>query len=112
MSTNDWLQQLKAGDTVAISGRLSPTPTLGMVDRATATQIVLAGNARFVRKDGREHGVDDWARRVLLEPTQDVVRAATHARLVAKLRRVQWDALPLETLESVATLLPKLTSVS
>jgi len=114
--TNDWLAQLKPGDTVLVQGRgnalsSAPLSTTGKVFKVTKTMIVLrkgnedAPGTRFRRDTGREVTTDSghWAQ--LLEPTPEAI--ATHDKtwskfkIVRRLEGTDWKQLPLELLETI-----------
>jgi len=102
---NNWLQNLKPGDSVIVSPGATYTPDyVAMVTRTTATQIHI-GNVKFRRTNGREVGGDRWHSADLREPTPDAlaaVRLREHkARLLSKFRETRWGRLPLSVLEEI-----------
>lgn len=84
MST-DWLAELKAGDTVILSG-FGGADTLGKVDRVTATQIVV-NTLRFNKDNGSKRGGSSrWAGRIhLVQPTPERVEGIKRREYVNQL---------------------------
>jgi hypothetical protein len=107
MGTNDWLAQLKEGDTVLAIGRSSES--VRRVQRLTATLIVLDNGDRFNRKYGSSTGTDAWTSVHLAEATPEhIERIRTEGkrqRLAQSLSRRNWLNLPLPVLEEINAVL-------
>lgn len=109
---DEWLVNLKVGDTVIVS-----TPqgyrdclTRSSVKRLTKTLIFTEDGMKFRRRTGCNPG--DWAASFLLEPTpenmerlRDSVLKNRQIGLARKLRKYAWHKLSLETLQGVEKLL-------
>ena len=104
MQNDDWLKDIKAGDTVINS------PSIGRnneytatVTHATKTRIHIGGTK--YRRDGREIGGSVWHRTYLHEATPAAIAAIHRRERVSKLARtfaeMQWHKLPLEVLETI-----------
>lgn len=97
MEYQEWLEQLKPGDEVYISGRTG-TPTKGKVTRLTKARIFvtngkyLSGNDNelaFHKKDGYSVGGGSWYSSSLLQPTdklREQVEVAALKRKAANLK--------------------------
>lgn len=72
---HDWLAKLSKGDEVATTGRYG-TQGIGVVERQTATQIVLRDGSRYRLKDGYVVG-DGYGQ---LQPITDAYREGILAR--------------------------------
>lgn len=73
MTEQEWIDQLKSGDEVFISGRHGMVPSVDKVSRTTKTQIFVRINERYEssywKKNGRLVGADSWNSRSLIMPT-------------------------------------------
>lgn len=111
MADNDWLQNLKVGDTVLVpDGRDNETPAL--ISRATATQIV-AGGCKYRRCDGRKRGSDSYVRirEATIERLRELEEAGRRRELIFKVmdfaaRRSNLDAVSTAVLEAFAAAIP------
>lgn len=105
---NEWLQALKPGDRVVVSGR---GETVAQVVRRTATQIIvrwgsLESEQRFRADTGWEVGnAGSWIRLHLAPLTPERYAAIKKARLAGDLCRIDWHKHDLATLERVMELL-------
>lgn len=70
MTDNDWLGQLKLGDSVILSGRKD---TLAKVQEITKAYFIVNG-LKFSRKTGRAVPTDKWWPVSLEKPTRDRLR--------------------------------------
>jgi hypothetical protein len=108
--SNEWLQNLKAGDSVIVKQSGSyRSESVKKVDRVTATQVAI-GTTKYRRDNGREVGGSNrWGARWLYEATpEQVQRIRDESRrdnLAYKLRDMQWSQVPLATLEAIDALL-------
>lgn len=104
MSTNDWLAQLKEGDTVAVrDGYVYCDFTLRQVERLTPTQVVVKDDYyKYRKRDGTGIGTD---RRCLVEPTQEIRDGCRAAELARSLSKELWFDLPPSVLEQVNAVL-------
>lgn len=107
-SDTSWIQSLAEGDTVIVYhfGSVRGWRKVEKVTRMTPTQVVV-NSGRFRKDNGRMVGGHYSA--CLLEATPDAVAKLRDDAEATRLRRsiqgVRWDAVPLETLRSVAHLL-------
>jgi hypothetical protein len=102
----DWLETLKEGDEVVVSGPWSGL-SLERITRASATQVAV-GATKFRRSDGRQVGGKGYRFPTIKEPTPELRQKIAHDRVASKLagmRPESWRALPLETLEAIAALI-------
>lgn len=99
VAMNEWLEKLKASDTVIIRGNYNDA--LAAVDRLTATQIVI-GNRRFNISNGYERGSDGWRRCRLAQATTEAVEKIRRRRLVEKLSRLSQSELEEVSTEVLA----------
>jgi hypothetical protein len=105
---SDWLQNLKAGDEVILSGHYG-AGVLAKVSKVTATQVVIGAN-RYRRDNGRFIGRRGCSNPSIREATPEARERADQSRLasVAKHRvgKVKFDALPSATWRAILDLLP------
>jgi hypothetical protein len=97
--------QFEVGQEVAIrSGYGYPRYQSGVVERVTPSgQVILVGGRRF-RANGVEFTASSYREKI--EPmTPQIVERIRRGVLVDRLRSVEWQDLPLETLEAVAAAL-------
>lgn len=101
------LEQLEPGDTVAMSHGWYRS-TLHIVDRVTATQIIV-GKTRFNRKSGRQCGdVGRWNSSRLYVPTAEDIREIEWEKCASKiafLERKDLAGVSLENLQKAIELL-------
>lgn len=100
----EWLAQLKANDEVILThGGWSSRHTLHVVDRTTATQVLLVGcpNTRFSRKDGRAIGGNRYSTSRIEEPTQELRQKAERQELEDWMARIKPSELTLEQLRAM-----------
>lgn len=84
--SNDWLQQLKPGDTVIVDS--GPYLShIAVVSRVTPTQIVI-GDSRYNKKRGELVGASSWNRCYLREPLPERVEQVTRKKLISQLLRL------------------------
>lgn len=67
---DEWLNGLKAGDEVYVSGRYGALGSISKVLRTTKTQILISEYDRFRKINGREMG-NSWGARYLSQPTDE-----------------------------------------
>jgi hypothetical protein len=105
-SESGWLQELKAGDGVIIVR--DRKKSIAMVDRVTATQIVV-GEQRFNRQTGEGLGRKDRSYSLWLKPMSGKDAAEIeHLDLARRLGWMEvgdWHEVPLEKLRAVAAIL-------
>ncbi len=108
MRDSEWLQNLGAGDTVAVAAGsgYGSRDRLTTVERFTKTLIITTDGSRFRRSDGRTMG-GGYHGQWLERPTQERKDAIRQALLAVQFRHIKWADLPLATLEAVKNLLPK-----
>jgi hypothetical protein len=100
MNEREWLDSLKPGDRVIISGRWQEA--LATVDRVTKTQILVkSGSMRFRKKDGGLVGADSYNNACIYSPTERRVHDIMHRKACEQIGKVQWKTLTLETLHKV-----------
>lgn len=106
MDNNDWLKNLKAGDTVIVSPGASYNPDyLSEVTKTTATQIH-CGNWKFRKQDGRQMGGNAFYTAWLEEPTPAAIEAIRLREEISRLalrfsHSMNWYKLPLAALEQI-----------
>lgn len=106
MTNNNWLQNLKAGDTVMRqSTSIGSVATPVKIDRVTATQIII-GSTRFRRSDGHRMGEgNSWYSHWISEATPEAIEKANaelrRRKLINDLREVDWRNQKTELLETV-----------
>lgn len=74
--SDNWLELLKAGDTVIVQGSLGGNRRVSTVERATMTLIVVDGS-KYRRSDGRSLSGDRWSRNYIREATPDTIEQCT-----------------------------------
>lgn len=98
-----WLESLKPGDAVIVSGRHGDS--IRRVARITATMVVLDNGVRFSRKHGGETGGSTWYTNTLEQPTPEKVQAIKESvrrkGLIATLRSVDWTNMDTGRLAEV-----------
>jgi len=99
----EWLENLKVGDTVIVSGRNELVCT---IERMTKTQIVLKDNfTKFNRKTGRSVGNDSWSTSYIFEPTEKEIKRiteeTTRRNIINKLSRIEWKNYTTESLLNI-----------
>ncbi len=104
---NEWLENLKVGDTVIVSGGdLNSRDYVSTVVRFTKT-LIIVNNQRIgvkFRRDGRSRG-GGFHPLWLQQPTQEALDEIMQTTLAIRCSRHDWKSLPLETLREVAGLL-------
>jgi len=107
---DDWLNNLKAGDEVAVfDGWVSNATRIAKVDRVTQTLIVI-GHSKFRRKDGYAPG-NGWHRSRISEPTDAHRNTVETRRLHEKLKAaLASPATTLAVLRAMAAQIPQDTS--
>jgi hypothetical protein len=108
-SKTAWLQSLKPGDEVIVSGsRPGSVECVRKVERITKT-LIIVGRTRFNRERGQTVG-GGWHHCYLDEATPGAMRQLEHdalrRSLIYKLQDVTWYDMPLDTLVAVDALLP------
>lgn len=114
MSTAEWHENLKPGDTVAVTrSGYRRGHDLRCFERFTKTQIILLDGSRFRRADLYEVGESSGygGRRRLVEATSEIQATYRHEQLVDKVAAAMRSTeeiakLSSETLEAVLALLP------
>lgn len=104
MIDKEWLQNLKPGDLVLISGE-----TRAKVVRLTKTLIILDNKLRFKKSNGREPGDHSWGWVDIQQPTQDAIDQISQRDLAEYFRQYPWKSVSLKSLRSVYSLVPKRT---
>ncbi len=98
----EWLQALKPGDKVIITGGYGDQ--IGIVDKITPTGRIVVGGEVYNPQSGRSYSGGDWRRRYLIEAIPERVKKIRLAGMTAKLAHVQWFSLPAETIEAIYAL--------
>lgn len=101
-----WLEQLKAGDEVALQHYTQWEFTV--VDRATPTQIIVKGH-KFRRSNGSE--IADYSHACIDIPTDELKEREQNRKqknkALCRIHKIrQWEHLELFTLEAIVALLP------
>lgn len=104
MNTTEWLENLKVGDEVYVTGRYGELGQIRKVVRLTKTQILLGEHARFRKNTGTEVGGGAWSTRSII-PVTDDIRASIYEsqlryRLTKQLEQVMKSA-PASVLERI-----------
>lgn len=98
-----WLQNLKPGDKVIVSG--NHHESLDTVERVTATQIVLKAGRRYRKVDGwHVGGGSAFYSSNLMPVTREAVNRIRLRQLHVKVAQINWRDVPLETLGKVLAL--------
>ena len=109
MNSNEWLQELKAGDTVIVKGSHGRRE-VRTVQRVTPTQIVV-GLTKYHKKDGREVGGDYFTQYLKQATAESVAEIRAVAKrnnlrnILRNLDRATTDALTDSQLERIAAIL-------
>lgn len=119
----DWLQNLKPGDLVLVTGNKNgfnnaPDTTTGRVFRVTKTTIILqagkdenSAGYKFNRTDGYQRTSDSYNRRKLVERTPEAFAKHDEAwrryRLINTLKSFDYNKLSTAGLIQVHTILSK-----
>lgn len=114
MYDREWLDSLKAGDSVYVSGSYGNVGTIEQVSRTTATQIVLEHTngvgskyeRRYRRKDGYIVGDSSsyhrsGIHRVTPELIEKIHRKALHDTICVQ----KWSALPTDKLQRIVAII-------
>jgi len=104
MTKQEWLDELKPGDTVLVSkgGYGRENWEVSTVARRTpGGQILLTGGRRFNKEGFATGDADPWYKPWLTEPTPERMEVVERKRLVARIKSSELDGLPLEVLRDV-----------
>ena len=101
---SEWLDNLKIGDSVIVHNSHFGSK-VAVIERFTKT-LIITKNSKFRRSDGCAPG-NGWCRNRLQELTTERVNHIRKNNLVDCLKRWNWDALSLETLEAIREMLPE-----
>lgn len=103
--TNEWLKQLRPGDTVAVYGGLGGRDLwLAKVDRLTPSgRIVIRRNGQdtIYNPDGWERGGQEHYRENLVEPTTEIREKIEFKRLCGFFRYTSPEKLTLDQLRRI-----------
>ncbi|MFA5376638.1 MAG: hypothetical protein WC455_12900 [Dehalococcoidia bacterium] len=103
--TDEWLKQLRPGDTVAVYGGLGGRDLwLAKVDRLTPSgRIVIRRNGQdtVYNPDGWERGVRAYHREHLVEPTAEIREKIEFKRLCGFFRYTSPEKLTLDQLRRI-----------
>jgi hypothetical protein len=116
MSDNLWLQNLKVGDKVIISGHSAfGGDVIGKVSRLTKTQVLvtLGKNPceyKYKIEDGRSIGTGTWETKWIYEATPEKVDAIVLRNKRYRIKYyvkeiVDWDAVPANVIDQLYVLL-------
>lgn len=110
MNDNQWLQELKAGDSVVVSGAgWHDVQEIEKVERVTKTQIILAGDQRYRKDDGHKVGGSAWRRGWLSQATPELVAQVQadelNRRLTVRMEDTKWKQVSLSKKERIAAIL-------
>lgn len=99
---NDWLKNLKVGDTVIASGR--NFNRICTIDRLTKTQIVV-GNLKYRISDGGLVGAGNWNYGSLHEPTEEFINNIKNTQkrniLINNIKNIDWYSYDNDKLDAV-----------
>jgi len=106
-----WLEQLKSGDLVIVSGSsIGSLPSVEKVDRVTNTEIIIR-STKYRRNNGRQVGGSRWYTSWLQEATPEAIKKikdeSRHRKLQYDLRETKWLWLSLEALEEIAAIVAR-----
>ena len=102
MKTREWLENLKAGDRVAVEQYSHVA--LQTVDRTTDTLIILKDGGRYRRHDGHQPGQSYTAPHIA-PPTPERVEKARRLRMLNKVKNANWLLVPGDKLERIVAIL-------
>jgi hypothetical protein len=105
----DWLQNLKAGDRVAVSRNWGRGPEIRKVSRTTKAQIFIDGSA-FWKKDGWSVGSSSgWHGKFLIQVTPklelEIIEENKRAKALNLARNCDTSALSMDKVEALIALL-------
>lgn len=104
MKDNKWIDNLKKGDYVVITGTRVPD-NIGIYDRSTKTQIILKNGSKFRKDDCREVGASGWSSYSIEEATQEKLDKIRNERKrstnILYLKSLRLDLLADEKIEEM-----------
>jgi hypothetical protein len=111
MTTSEWLQSLKVGDEVAVTGRWCERNFIATVSRVTATLIVTDGaELRFQRKTGYEYGSgSSYNRRRILEITDEIRNGLRRNVALKIIERSNWQSMTTDQLERIVAIIEEVS---
>jgi hypothetical protein len=114
MNTSKWLEQLKAGDEVAMSRQYGKLPMLASIDKVTETQIIVKDPrgswlTRFRRSDGRVVGAASWGTTRIVQPSDELRQQIEVGSLQQKVSRLIVEITIPEDKENLLKLIDVLT---
>jgi len=99
-----WLRKLKVGDEVAIISHFREY-SINRIAKITPTGRITVGNTTF-DYNGSERNTGTYSiSDSLREVTQEIRDAIRKYQLIYKLKKVNWNTIPLETLETLIKLI-------
>jgi hypothetical protein len=102
---------IKVGDEVALYSGHAVGPTTTVVTRLTPTQIVVKGDTRFRRTNGRAVGEQFAWHPAFIAPMTDELRAQIwRTRAIHALKNMDWNRFDDAVLRDVIARLPKAKS--
>lgn len=106
--SQDWCDVLKAGDRVAVkSTGAMRGKEISVVDRVTATQIILKNGRRYAKRDGYRVGTrGHWSRSYICPCTQEIEAEVFDRETRAKIMRVDWNTVPLTNILEILDKIP------
>lgn len=104
MINDDWLKELKVGDKVIIHGPYQ-SKSVGVVERLTKTQIILAGGSKFKLDDGYNTPRQQWHNSLLRPFNQKDYDEIILKNVRENLGRVNWSDYDKETVFKVWNLI-------
>jgi len=110
MSDNLWLQNLKVGDRVIISGNNAfGGDVVGLVSRLTKTQVLVTLGLstyehKYRLKDGRSIGTGTWETKWIYEATPEKIEAILLRNKRFKIKKyvtetINWDVVPKNVID-------------
>lgn len=111
MTKENWLENLKPGDEVIVSGwGVRASDSIARVERLTKTQVILEDiPTRFRVATGRSIGTTRWHHLYLRQGTYGslakVREAQFRRRSIASIRRCDLDALPTDRLRRIVDII-------
>ncbi len=107
---NNWLQQIKVGDKIAIRRTENRGYLISNVSRVTKT-LIIAGNDRFNKVSGYSVGDDIWSTSHLEEITQQIEDEIALNNLITRckqlMREIPLSKLTIIELKSIISILGK-----
>jgi hypothetical protein len=110
--TDNWIDSLKVGDEVAVRrGYGHASYELAVVQKVTATQIVLERH-RFYKHNGRQvGGSNSYDQFQIMQPTPEIRESVRRAKLLRMLDGRNWSLFSTDQLERIAAIVAERKAV-